>query len=471
MFFKERSVLKFAAIFFSFFYFVSCEKLSFKTADSVPELLSGSFFVKPKHSPLWFEFVQGGIKQIRGPESAALYELTPWPLVPYAAGILPVNNGFVLVVNRIGFYELVTYAFTEEGEAVIAVNMAKNCAEFENWTVSTPFYFETKPAVLLDNRGLDEGKPLPHLQNRAWVYVSEKNAAEHIEIPAFNTMSFNSKLDIKQFFVNPNRFFYFIAAETDEKAVKLSFFRADSGEISTNVEEITPEQFELAAEAAAWDSAPPALMRVFYDIQLDIKGSAAANIFSSRFGGEARFGIKRSFAAAANTEAATANTEAAAANVEAAAAANAASNPGTADGTENKAANAAATGNAKTAAGAEAAAGAAVNAAANVEAAANTASNPGAAAGTENADAGGSASIGIEEQFNGYYTETPYALVCSADGRLYEYPATGIPARLPALPEGFIWTYAAKLGSVIIAAWEERSGWKTGATGIVFVIY
>ncbi|GMO22052.1 MAG: hypothetical protein Pg6A_09350 [Termitinemataceae bacterium] len=452
MFFKERSVLKFAAIFFSFFYFVSCEKLSFKTADSVPELLSGSFFVKPKHSPLWFEFVQGGIKQIRGPESAALYELTPWPLVPYAAGILPVNNGFVLVVNRIGFYELVTYAFTEEGEAVIAVNMAKNCAEFENWTVSTPFYFETKPAVLLDNRGLDEGKPLPHLQNRAWVYVSEKNAAEHIEIPAFNTMSLNSKLDIKQFFVNPNRFFYFIAAETDEKAVKLSFFRADSGEISTNVEEITPEQFELAAEAAAWDSAPPALMRVFYDIQLDIKGSAAANIFSSRFGGEARFGIKRSFAATAT----------AAAAVNATAAVNAAANVEAAANTEAATANAAAaTGNAKTAAGAEAAAGAAVNAA----------SNPGAAAGTENADAGGSASIGIEEQFNGYYTETPYALVCSADGRLYEYPATGIPARLPALPEGFIWTYAAKLGSVIIAAWEERSGWKTGATGIVFVIY
>jgi hypothetical protein len=79
-------------------------------------------------------------------------------------------------------------------------------------------------------------------------------------------------------------------------------------------------------------------------------------------------------------------------------------------------------------------------------------------------------------EFFGSYIEepAPYAIAVSADGMLFRYSGTGVPenpaapAKLPELPDGFVWTAAGFCGDTLIASWEERDNWQTGAAGFLF---
>lgn len=391
--------------------FCSCEKLrvlqdmlNALTGDEARDksetpVLSGDFFVSPKHSPLWFEFVEGGVRQISGPENAGLYDWTPWPFVPSVTAFMPHEGGLVMVVNRMGFYELKIEA---QNEPVIAVYSAKNTGVFTDWTVSTPFYFENRPAVLLENVDLGAKKNSPRRtpekaqKSHAWSFISGKKPAASVDVPAFRAvlsgtaasesppaLPFAIDREIKFFFADTARYFYFFTAENGKDAPILHFFRAGSPEFATSIEELKPEVFYAAAEPEQREAAPPALKHALELAALNIDSqtgrSIVANVFSPRFGGAARF-----FA--------------------------------------------------------------------------------------HNGGNGGNG--GKDTDFlTGFYTEAPYALLCGDGGSLYEYPATGLPERLPALPEGFVWTGAGVLNGVIAASWEERSSWQTGAAGIAFVVY
>jgi hypothetical protein len=85
-------------------------------------------------------------------------------------------------------------------------------------------------------------------------------------------------------------------------------------------------------------------------------------------------------------------------------------------------------------------------------------------------------SIGNPEnaiEYFGCYAEgeTPRALIVSSTGLLYETAQKTALRRLPALPEGFVWTAAGFLGPVVVAAWEERETWHIGSAGLVFLVY
>jgi hypothetical protein len=237
--------------------------------------------LKAGANPLWFELAEGGPRLINSPGEAVLGSFIPWPLARHIRGMLPVEGGLVMAVNRDGFLEAAARG-AEGPEA--ALYRSADPGIWGTYSTVSLFLYEGTPAVLLcrDDFFSDSPAPLPSPR----VYLAERGLRPRgLDLPFFADLRAEEGWDVEALRYGADRLWYCRAMKKNSAEPAIVFLRG--ADLARRGEAATVSAFRGAARPETPEAAPPLLRRVLEEVFSYGEGTAV--IISGDFPGPRYF--------------------------------------------------------------------------------------------------------------------------------------------------------------------------------------
>jgi len=224
--------------------FLLCFVLSCKRSEpvQVTSLVtwSGAYpaaILQTGNNPLWFQLTEDGPVNIGAIEDAAdVYAFTPWPYAPHVRFVTETNDGVVMLINRDGFFKLVSGKGNE-----LSMYRFSGGDLWKHYTAGGLINYKDNLTALiyLDERFLNPDAPFP--AHRTWSFNMNSNIPFPLDIPAFDNFPAGEGWNIDSVRLADDGFYYYRAARRSGASPVVRMFRTK--DLSNAGDEISIETF------------------------------------------------------------------------------------------------------------------------------------------------------------------------------------------------------------------------------------
>jgi hypothetical protein len=208
-------------------------------------LQQADVLVEAGAAPVWAEFQENAIRQLKTPEDASLKPFTAWPSAEYAVDMIQWADGLAIAVNRVGFWLV-----KNRQDDILELYFLTDTEFVPMYTMHRAFIFENKPVFLIyrnDFFGIHEISPPV---SRFFTINDDKTGIEAIDIPVFSEFTGVEGWDIEELFNVEKSFWYFKAVLKGGDAGTVHYVRA--ARLSDSVgEKVSLGTYMAAARFAA----------------------------------------------------------------------------------------------------------------------------------------------------------------------------------------------------------------------------